>query len=57
LDRAGSTDKTLKFYVRSFHDPLNDIDKENVMKDVTGRVNARIPALLSTPTLAQAAAL
>jgi len=35
FDTAGSTDKTLKLYEGSFHDPLNDLDKETVMADVT----------------------
>jgi alpha-beta hydrolase superfamily lysophospholipase len=33
-DAAGSTDKTLKLYDGYVHDPLNDIDKENVMSDI-----------------------
>ena len=35
FDTAGSSDKTLKFYEGSFHDPLNDLDKERVIADVT----------------------
>jgi len=33
-DTAGSTDKTLKLYEGHFHDLLNDIDKEVVMRDI-----------------------
>jgi len=33
-DTAGSVDKTLKLYEGSYHDPLNDIDKEAVFRDV-----------------------
>ena len=43
-DRAGSVDKTLKFYEASFHDLLNDIDKCVVMQDIQGWINARLPA-------------
>jgi len=35
FETAGSTDKTLKLYGGSFHDPLNDLDKATVMADVT----------------------
>jgi alpha-beta hydrolase superfamily lysophospholipase len=56
-DKTGSTDKTLKFYEGSFHDPLNDIDKEKVMKDITGWVDARLPAVVGPPARAQAAKL
>jgi acylglycerol lipase len=43
-DRAGSVDKTLKFYEASFHDLLNDIDKCVVMQDIQGWINGRLPA-------------
>jgi alpha-beta hydrolase superfamily lysophospholipase len=56
-DMAGSTDKTLKLYEGSFHDPLNDLDKEVVMADIKGWLNARIPATLETPARTQAASL
>lgn len=42
-DTAGSTDKTLKFYEGYFHDPLNDIGKEQVMTDIRGWIEARMP--------------
>lgn len=42
-ERAGSTDKTLKLYQGHFHDLLNDIDKEVVMEDIKGWINARLP--------------
>ena len=45
-EMAGSTDKTLKLYEGSFHDPLNDLDKEVVMADIKGWLNARLPATL-----------
>jgi acylglycerol lipase len=41
-DSAGSTDKTLKLYEGHFHDLLNDLDKELVMKDVLGWLAARL---------------
>lgn len=56
-DMAGSTDKTLKLYEGSFHDPLNDSDKEVVMADIKGWINARLPAMLQNPAQAQAASL
>jgi alpha-beta hydrolase superfamily lysophospholipase len=43
-DNAGSTDKTLKLYEGHYHDLLNDIDKEVVMKDITDWIDARVPA-------------
>ena len=43
-DTAGSEDKTLKLYEGHFHDLLNDIDKELVMKDVIDWIDARLPA-------------
>lgn len=39
---AGSTDKTLKRYEGGFHDLLNDIDKNLVMRDIKDWINARI---------------
>jgi alpha-beta hydrolase superfamily lysophospholipase len=54
-DMAGSTDKTLKLYEGSFHDPLNDSDKEVVMADIKGWLNARLPASLEPSALTQAA--
>lgn len=43
-DTAGSTDKTLKFYEGHFHDLLNDIDKEQVMADITSWLRPRLSA-------------
>ena len=56
-DTAGSTDKTLKLYEGSFHDLLNDLDKEVVMADIKGWINARVPAALEIPARTQAASL
>jgi alpha-beta hydrolase superfamily lysophospholipase len=42
--KAGSIDKTLKFYDGHFHDLLNDIDKEAVMADIKGWIDKRLPA-------------
>ena len=56
-DMAGSADKTLKLYEGSFHDLLNDLDKEVVMADIKGWINARLPATLGTPARAEAAPL
>jgi acylglycerol lipase len=44
FDTAGSEDKSLKLYEGHFHDLLNDVDKEQVMKDVTDWIDARLPA-------------
>jgi acylglycerol lipase len=43
-DTAGSSDKTLKLYEGYYHDLLNDVDKEQVMADVIGWIDARLPA-------------
>jgi len=43
-NRVGSTDKTLKLYEGHFHDLLNDIDKEVVMADIQGWLDAHIAA-------------
>jgi alpha-beta hydrolase superfamily lysophospholipase len=42
-DKAGSADKTLKFYDGYFHDPLNDLGREAVMADITNWISARLP--------------
>ena len=42
-DTAGSTDKTLKLYEGHFHDLLNDIDKEVVVADIKGWIEAHLP--------------
>lgn len=43
-DRAGSTDKTLKLYEGRYHDPLNDLGKEEVFADILAWIEARLPA-------------
>jgi len=43
-DKAGSTDKTLKFYQGHYHDLLNDLDKESVMADINDWIAARLSA-------------
>jgi acylglycerol lipase len=43
-EMAGSTDKTLKLYKGAFHDLLHDLDKEAVMADVKGWIDAHLPA-------------
>jgi acylglycerol lipase len=42
-DNVGSKDKTLKLYEGGYHDLLNDIDKETVMKDILAWINERVP--------------
>ena len=44
-ETAGSKDKTLKLYEGHYHDLLNDIGKEQVMADIQGWIDARIPAV------------
>lgn len=43
FDTAGSSDKTLKLYDGHAHDLLNDIGKEQVMDDIQGWIDARVP--------------
>jgi acylglycerol lipase len=43
-DRAGSRDKTLKLYEGHAHDLLNDLDRQVVMADIQGWMNAHLPA-------------
>jgi alpha-beta hydrolase superfamily lysophospholipase len=43
-DMAGSSDKTLKLYEGSFHDLLNDLDKETVLIDIKSWINSHIRA-------------
>ncbi len=42
FDRAGASDKTLRLYEGSFHDPLNDTDKAIVMGDISRWLAARL---------------
>jgi acylglycerol lipase len=44
-DMAGSADKALKLYEGHYHDLLNDVDKEKVLADITGWLNARVPTV------------
>jgi acylglycerol lipase len=46
-DTAGAADKTLKLYEGHYHDLLHDFDKERVFDDITGWINARVPAAVS----------
>ena len=41
-DTVGSRDKTLRLYEGHFHDLLNDVGKEGVMKDILGWIDARL---------------
>ena len=41
-EKTSSPDKTLKFYEGHYHDMLNDIDKEVVMKDILDWIGKRV---------------
>jgi len=43
FEKAGSADKTLKLYDGHVHDLLNDLDKQVVMADIIGWLDARVP--------------
>lgn len=43
-ENAGSKDKTLKLYQDAYHDPLNDIIRDQVMADIKSWIAARLPA-------------
>lgn len=57
-EQAGAADKTLKLYEGHFHDLLNDIGKEEVIADIEGWIDARLPTaqseVVETETVAQA---
>jgi alpha-beta hydrolase superfamily lysophospholipase len=53
---AGSADKTLKLYDGHYHDLLNDIGKEEVLADVVGWIEARLPAQVRSETASAPAA-
>jgi len=42
-EHAGSKDKTLKFYEGRYHDPLNDLGKEEVFADILAWIETRLP--------------
>lgn len=42
-DRASSADKTLTLYGGYFHDPLNDLGKEQVLADIQAWLEKRLP--------------
>lgn len=41
-ERVGSADKTLKLYEGSYHDLLNDIDRDEVMRNILGWLEDRL---------------
>jgi acylglycerol lipase len=43
-EQAGSADKTLRLYEGRYHDPLNDLGKEEVLSDIVAWIRARLPA-------------
>ena len=40
---AGSSDKTLKLYEGSYHDPLSDLDRAQVRDDIVSWIDNRLP--------------
>ncbi|SFG79137.1 Lysophospholipase, alpha-beta hydrolase superfamily [Palleronia marisminoris] len=42
-EHTGSADKTLKLYEGHYHDLLNDLGKEDVLDDIVGWIEARLP--------------
>jgi acylglycerol lipase len=52
-DTVGSVDKTLGLYEGHFHDLLNDVGKERVLRDIQDWLDARIPALATTTSAGQ----
>jgi acylglycerol lipase len=51
-DTAGSADKTLKLYEGSHHDPLNDLDKEAVLRDIERWIATRLDEHLNRSSVA-----
>jgi acylglycerol lipase len=41
-ETAGSSDKTLKLYEGAFHDPLNDLNRKNVISDITDWIEGHL---------------
>ncbi|HEY7393817.1 MAG TPA: lysophospholipase [Gemmatimonadaceae bacterium] len=44
FETAGSSDKKLELYEGHYHDLLNDVGKEQVLGDIQGWIDARLPA-------------
>jgi alpha-beta hydrolase superfamily lysophospholipase len=42
FDRLGSADKTLKVYPEMLHEPLNEVGREDVVKEITTWLKARL---------------
>jgi alpha-beta hydrolase superfamily lysophospholipase len=42
-ERASSKDRTLKLYEGRYHDPLNDLGKEEVLADIAAWIEGRLP--------------
>lgn len=47
FDEAGSADKTLKLYDGHYHDLLNDLGREEVIDDIAGWIDARLPTAIT----------
>ena len=53
FDKAGSEDKLLKLYDGYVHDLLNDVGREQVMDDIVGWIEGRLPQRQEANTLLQ----
>ncbi|MGH8159985.1 MAG: lysophospholipase [Rhodanobacter sp.] len=49
-ERAGSRDKTLKIYEGRYHDPLNDLGRDEVIGDMLAWIETRLPAAFQLTT-------
>ena len=50
-DAVGSVDKTLKLYEGGYHDLLNDLDKETVLRDIRSWIDAHLSAAVTPSAL------
>ena len=44
FERLGSDDKTLLFYPKMLHEPLNDVGREQVIEDIARWLDQRLPS-------------
>jgi alpha-beta hydrolase superfamily lysophospholipase len=48
FDRLGSADKTLRVYPPMLHEPLNELEREQVLADIAAWLRPRLPATSGT---------